>query len=357
MPDLSPPHLVALHLTSTWMSERYFRTFRPVAATAAGSPASDAADTGDATAEGGGGPFDAVLQQRDRRVGVTIGALWDEGAEADPGNAAGAARDLAEMLTGDLLADPASERGAYVVWVPPKAVLPTTEPQISTLRLALARGLSGLPAGERREVRLPLTLVLAKLTDEGAYVSVTGGLAPEWTSMSEGVAGSFHLDSRALSRLPEERAEIDLILTRVRDRAALLEPGEVTDVQVTDTWTVSRLATGAAGATAPPEGVSVIAVPAAVDPQDGTLVRRMLRRHVQRAVAQHEAARAAGEPADMAALILLGAIGHLKDELATAALRGMNPAAYGILDLITIVADGGARQVLQPRTLPWEAAR
>ena len=339
MPALSSPHAAALRLASTWMSERYYRTFRPI--------------------EGDPGAFDALLQQRALRVGVTIGSLWEQDEVAD--SVAPDADDLAALLTADMRAEGSSiESGAYVVWVPPKAALPTTEPQISLLRVALARGLGGLPAGEQREVRLPLTLVLAKLSDEGAYVSVTGGLAPEWTTMSEGVAGSFHLDSRGLHRLPTERAEIDIIVTRVRDRAALLEAGEVTDVQVHDTWTVSRLPDiGAAGSEA--TGVTVIAPPPTVDPLDGTIVRRMLRRHVQRAVAQRsaatEAAQAAGRPVDFAALILLGALAHLNDELATAALRGMNPALYGALDLIAIVADGGVRQVLQPRSLPWEAAR
>ena len=83
----------------------------------------------------------------------------------------------------------------------------------------------------------------------------------------------------------------------------------------------------------------------------------MLRRHVQRAVAQREAARAAGQQDDLSTLVLVGALAHVKDELATAALRGMNPAAYGGLDLIAVVADGGVRQVLQPRSLPWEAQR
>lgn len=328
MPDLSPQHTAALHLAAAWMSERYFRTFRPV--------------------EGDPGAFDAVLQQRDRRVGVTIGALWEQPAD----ERIEGAEELGALLTADMLiAGSAIERGAYAVWVPPKAALPTQEPQVSNLREILSRGLGGLAAGEAREVRLPLTLVLAKLSDEGAYISVTGGLAPEWTVMSEGMPGSYHLDSRALYRLPPEQAEVDIIVSRVRDRAALLQPGEVTDVQVNDTWTVSRLPAGA------PEGVTVMASPPEVDPLDGTLVRRMLRRHVQRAVAQREAARAAGQQDDLSALVLVGALAHVKDELATAALRGMNPAAYGGLDLIAVVADASVRQVLQPRALPWEAAR
>lgn len=325
MPDLTPQRLFALHLSAGWMSERYFRTFRPV--------------------EDDPGAFDALLLQRDRRVGVTIATLWEPDDAPTEG-----ADQLGDLLTSDMQkTGSAIEPGAYAVWVPAKAPLPTTEPQISNLRVTLARSLGGLAEGDRREVRLTVNVTLAKLDGEGAYASVVGGLSTEWATLSEGLPGSFHLDSRGLYRLPEEQAEIDLILSRVRDRAAVLESGEVTDVSVTDAWVVSRLMGGA------PAGVTVMAAPPEIDPLDGTLARRMLRRHVQRAIAQAEAARAAGQQIDLVALFLIGAVGHLKDELATAALRGMNPAAYGNLDLITIVGDGGVRQVLQPRSLPWES--
>jgi hypothetical protein len=32
----------------------------------------------------------------------------------------------------------------------------------------------------------------------------------------------------------------------------------------------------------------------------------------------------------------------------------MNPALYGALDMVVLIADGNVRQVLQPRSLPWE---
>ena len=32
----------------------------------------------------------------------------------------------------------------------------------------------------------------------------------------------------------------------------------------------------------------------------------------------------------------------------------MNPALYAGIDLVVLVADGQVRQVLQPRSLPWE---
>jgi hypothetical protein len=307
----------AVAMLASWMSERYFRTFR-------------ASDTG-------AGAFDAVLTQRDRQIGVTIGALWDI-EHPLPG-----ADELADLLSADLA--PAGGPGG-VVWVPPGTELPDEEPRRSELRIALARGLTGLEPGERREVRLPAALALAKIQDDGAYVSVSGVLSREWTQLSEGVSGAFHLDSRALHRLPEETAELDIILSRVRDRAALLNATEVTTVAVHDYWRVSRLP-----AEAPP-GVVVVGAPSDLDPADGAAVRRHFRRHVARAAEQ----RREGD-CDLSVLVLIAALGHMRDELATTALRGMNPAGYGALDLVALIADGEVRQVLQPRTLPWEQPR
>jgi hypothetical protein len=80
-------------------------------------------------------------------------------------------------------------------------------------------------------------------------------------------------------------------------------------------------------------------------------VRRRLRSNIKRAVEQGQA----GE-CDLAVLVLVGSVAHMEDEMATAALKGMNPALYASLDLIALVADGRVRQVLQPRSLPWDAS-
>ncbi len=108
----------ALSMLTAWMGERYFRTFRL---------AEDAQDE-----------FDAVLAQRERRIGVTIGVLWDGGSA--PG-----AHDLESLVTADLEA--AGDAAAYALWVPPGGDLPRQEPAISNLRLLITRGLNGLEAG------------------------------------------------------------------------------------------------------------------------------------------------------------------------------------------------------------------
>jgi hypothetical protein len=316
------PQSAAISMVTVWMGNRFYRTFRSSQEDPAG--------------------FDAILTQRELRVGVTVGLLWDGDTPADEtahrvvDNAA-----FAELLTADL-----QQPGGYVLWLPPGAVIPTEEPAYSDLRILLSNGLAGLNPGDHREVRIPVTLKLAKIETEGAYVSVTGGLSSVWTTISDGIEGSFHLDSRPLHRLPAETAELDIIISRVRDRAALLNAEEVTDVHVHDYWLVTRLPDSA------PQGVVIIGRPPDVDPSDGVPVRRSFRRHVERAVAQ----RRSGD-CELSVLILVGALAHMEDELVTSALRGMNPVAYGALDLIVLVADGAVRQVLQPRSLPWERER
>jgi hypothetical protein len=308
-------------MVASWMGTRFYRTFR--------------------VSEEPAEAYDAELRQRERRIGVTVGRLWDP--EAPPVDEA-----FEELLASDS-ADPHGTEGTdagYVVWLPPGATIPTEEPARSDLRVLLANGFKGLQPGDRREVRIPVTLQLAKIQADGAYVSVTGGLSTEWTTISEGIDGAFHLDSRPLHRLPEEEAELEIIVSRVRDRASLLNAEEITDVHVHDYWLVSRLPEES------PAGVTIVGAPPDLDPRDGVPIRRYFRRAVERAVAQ----RGSGD-ADLSVLVLVGALAHMKEELVTAALKGMNPASYGALDLIVLVADGSVRQVLQPRSLPWEQER
>ncbi len=310
----------AAHMLAAWMGGRFYRTFR--------------------VSEDDPTPFDFVLNQRERTVGVAVGVLWDE----DPRPAGADA--LEDMLSGDAETDEGIAPGSYAVWVPPTAIIPTDEPEISDLRLTLGRTLRHLEVGERREARIPVTVKLAKLQTEGAYVSVVGGLSPQWLAMSEGIPGSFHLDSRPIHRLPEETAEVDILVSRVRDFAVALEPGELTDIKLHDHWTVSRLPDGS------PAGVTIVTSPPTVDPADGTNVRRRFRHEVQRAVDQKQAG-----SADLVVLAVVGPFARISAELVTASLRGMNPALYTALDLVVVVADGSVRQVLQPRSLPWEPAR
>jgi hypothetical protein len=315
--------MVLLHLLAAWMSEKFYRTFRP-----SDRPAKNAEEIG----------FDALITQRNRTIGVFIAELWTAAEHATITD------QLGGLLTDDMVSDESIEEGAYAVWVPPKVQLPSIEPYISELRLQLLKGMRGISTDERREIRIPRVVTLAKLENTGAYMSVTGGFSTEWLALSDGVQGSFHLDSHKISRLPKERAELESMMTQIRDRAMLLREGELTELDIFDHWTISHL----------PEtlksGVAVISPPPELDPHDGTPVRRDLRRLLKQ-VQQSDMS-----TVDMKVLVVTTAVTHIDQELVTTAIKGMSPSMYGMLDLIVVVADGELRQVLQPRSLPWSAS-
>lgn len=315
--------MVLLHLLAAWMSEKFYRTFRP-----SDWLAKNEEEIG----------FDALITQRNRTIGVFIAELWTASEHATITD------QLGGLLADDMVSDESIEEGAYAVWVPPKVQLPSTEPYISELRLQLLKGMRGISTDERREIRIPRVVTLAKLENTGAYMSVTGGFSTEWLALSDGVQGSFHLDSHKISRLPKERAELESMMTQIRDRAMLLREGELTKLDIFDHWTISHL----------PEtlksGVAVISPPPELDPHDGTPVRRDLRRLLKQ-VQQSDMS-----TVDMKVLVVTTAVTHIDQELVTTAIKGMSPSMYGMLDLIVVVADGELRQVLQPRSLPWSAS-
>tara|TARA_B110000438_G_scaffold99646_1_gene98602 strand:+ start:7002 stop:7949 length:948 start_codon:yes stop_codon:yes gene_type:complete len=314
--------MVLLHLLAAWMSEKFYRTFRP-----SDQLVKNEEEIG----------FDALITQRNRTIGVFIAELWTAPEHAIVTD------QLGGLLADDMVSDESIEEGAYAIWVPPKVQLPSTEPYISELRLQLLKGMRGISTDERREIRIPRVVTLAKLENTGAYMSVTGGFSTEWLALSEGVQGSFHLDSHKISRLPKERAEVESMMTQIRDRAMLLREGELTELDIFDHWTISHL----------PEtlksGVTVISPPPELDPHDGTPVRRDLRRLLKQ-VQQLDMS-----TVDMKVLVVTTAVTHIDQELVTTAIKGMSPSMYGMLDLIVVVADGELRQVLQPRSLPWSA--
>lgn len=307
----------AVALLAAWMGERFFRTFRPLAPS---------------DADPGG--FDMILAQRDRRIGVTVQPLWDDSAASTTGAATPGLSELVE-----------TPDGAYALWVPPGGAVPTDEPHASDFRSRLEHALNGLEPAERREFRLPVRAHFAQVEGDGAYVSVAGGLAPHWLAISDGVAGSYHLDSRELKRLPEQEAELEIMLSRLRDVAEALEPGEVTPVELHDYWLVSRIPGDA------PAGLTVIGAPPTFVPDDGAVLRRAFRAGIRRTT---DAVEAAAGSCEMSVLVIVAPLAHLADERVTPALRGMSPASYAAIDLIVLVTDGLVRQVLQPRALPWD---
>jgi hypothetical protein len=221
----------------------------------------------------------------------------------------------------------------HLLWMPPQARLPAEGPEESEFVLRVQMGAAPLVAGGRGEVSLLVPLRLGKTQDDGAYVSVVGGLSRHWPVISERARGIFNLDSTALHRLsrrPEVRADI---LTRIVDVSSHLSAGEGVELEAEEAWTIQKLAEG--------EGTFIVGCPPSFDSTDGTVLRRLMRRRV---AAANESL--GSLEADLKALVLAGVWEYAEDEGASAILRGFDLAIFSNIDLIAILADGEVRPAL-----------
>jgi hypothetical protein len=228
----------------------------------------------------------------------------------------------------------------YLLWMPPQARLPGAEPEESEFAVRVQMGAAPLLAGGRGEVSLPVPLRLGKTQDDGAYVSVVGGLSRHWTAISERVQGAFNLDSTALHRLSRRPEVQEEIFARIADYSSRLSVGEGVQFEVEEAWTVQKLAEG--------EEVFIAGCPPDFDPTDGTSLRRLMRRRV---AAANETL--GSLEADLKALALVGVWEYAEDEGASAILRGFDSAIFSHIDIIAILTDGEVRPALSARTLPW----
>lgn len=229
---------------------------------------------------------------------------------------------------------------AILVWVPPGGVIPTEESEVSAFVTRIEQVTNSLQPGGRAEVRLPVSLQLTKLRDEGAYVSVIGGLSSYWARISEFVHGAYHLDSTEMKRPPPGVAWREALFERIGREAAALAVGQETVLATEQAWTVQQVPRG--------DRVVLVAAPEGFDPMDGINVRRLLRRRV---IAANE--RCGERGADLQGLLLVGIYRYMEEEPVTAALRGFDPAIYRHLDFVALIADGEVKLVLPPRGLPW----
>lgn len=233
-----------------------------------------------------------------------------------------------------------AEGRALAIWVPRGAALPSEEPGLSQVVLALdeARKLDD----GRLEFCRPVRLYLRRVGTTGSVVTVLGGLAAHWAQFTNRVPGTFQLSSHELFRLPaseEARAEL---FERIVVASQQPEVDETVVVPATDCWTANELGSG---------GACVLGTPAPENDEWSASLRRNLRRLVKAANEN------AAEAADGRALVVLGPATYAEDEKLSWALRGMDPSLYAGYDILGVIADGVVKPLLQPgrSVLPWDA--
>jgi hypothetical protein len=259
--------------------------------------------------------------------------------------------------------------GSYLLWVPPGGELPDGEPDESEWVRRIVLAGSKLASGRVGEARLPVRLALGKIRDEGGYASVTGGLGRHWTSIAEKLTGSYFLDSRGLHRFTQNEEERETLYDHIGMLGQGLALGDITEFEHEDAWSVQRLPRAAA-ATGMTDGWAITGCPEGFDANDGSAVRRVLRRKLAEATEtlkdQRDAAKRASPvrpealeggagvlPLLGTGVILIGAYDYMSGENAGPSLRGFDPALTAPFDIISLIADAEVKPLRLSRGLSF----
>jgi len=232
------------------------------------------------------------------------------------------------------------EGHSLALWAPRGARLPSSEPGLSQLVLAIDEA-EALEDG-RKEVRRPVKLYLRRVGTTGSVITVLGGLSGHWAQFTNRVPGTYQLNSAELLRLPASQEERDELAERIVTEAAQPEIDESQVVPAIDAWSANELGEGQS---------CVLGTPAGEDEAWSATLRRNLRKLLKQAEPNLR------KPADARALVVLGAATYAEEEKLSWSLRGMDPVLYAGYDILAVVADGVLKTVLQPQrqTLPWDA--
>ncbi|MBF6601109.1 MAG: hypothetical protein IVW36_11425 [Dehalococcoidia bacterium] len=227
-------------------------------------------------------------------------------------------------------------RGPHLLWVPPRAAVPSSEPEASDFVQRVQQAAAPLQPGERGEVALPAPLQLAKLRDEGGYASVVGGLSRWWTLITERVSGTVHVNSSRIRRAPQSSALREQLFDQIGASAGTLAVGEAVEFDTVEAWTVQRLPAEPLAVT----GFGIVQAPPKIDPGDGTLMRRLVRqqlRDANAALARHDA--------DIRGVALVAIYDYAETENIGSFVKSLDPALYATLQLVAGVVDGEVRPI------------
>jgi hypothetical protein len=221
--------------------------------------------------------------------------------------------------------------------VPPRAAVPADEPAASDFVMRAQLAAAPMQDGARNELDLPVKLQLAKVRDEGGYASVIGGLSRYWTAITERVDGTFHVNSMQLRRAPADEARRYALLDRLGEASRLLGVGDAVEIEASESWTLQRLHTEPLGM----RGWAIAQAPPGIDPTDGTLMRRLVRRRLKEA-----AGALAPVEADVKGVGLIAIYEHAEHENLGAFVKSLDPGLYAKLGFVAATVDGEVRRMV-----------
>jgi hypothetical protein len=264
-------------------------------------------------------------------LAFSIATLWDPDADA--------ASEASRVAMEDRL-NAGNVRGPHLLWVPPRAAVPAEEPAESDFVMRVQMACAPMQPGARNEIDLPVNVQLAKMRDEGGYASVIGGLSRFWTLITERVQGTFHVNSAAIRRAPQDESVRTALFDRIGELSKGLNVGDAIEFDSVEAWTVQRLRAEPLGQT----GFAIAQAPPRVDPADGTLMRRLVRKRLKDAGTALEAV-----DADVKGVGLMAIYEYAEHENVGSFVKSLDPGIFAKLQLIAAIVDGEVRPVFTPR--------
>jgi hypothetical protein len=272
-----------------------------------------------------------VAESPEGTLAIAIAAMWEP--ESDPA-AEDTRQSMEERLTGGLV------RGPYLLWAPPRAGVPADEPDASEFVQRVQQAAGPLAPGERGEVELPVSVQMAKVRDAGGYASVIGGLSRWWTLITERVSGTFHVNSAKMRRAPQSAALREALFDKIGELSKGMSTGDAVEFDTVEAWTVQRLPEDPLGE----RGFAIAQAPPNVDPAEGALMRRLVRKRLKDAGAALDAVEA-----DAKGVGLVAIYEYAEHENVGSFVKSLDPTLFAKLDLLAAVVDGEVRPVFQPR--------
>lgn len=272
-----------------------------------------------------------VARSDEDTLAVAIASMWELESDAP---AEDARRQMEERLSAGFV------RGPYLLWTPPRAAVPSDEPDASDFVQRVQQAAGPLGPGERGEVSMPISIQMAKVRDEGGYASVIGGLSRWWTLITERVNGTFHVNSNRMRRAPQSAALREAVFDKIGELSKGMSTGDALEFDTVEAWTVQRLREDPLGE----RGFAIAQAPPKIDPSEGAIMRRLIRKRLKEANAS-----LANVEADVKGVGLVAIYEYAEHENVGSFVKSLDPALFAGLALLAAVVDGEVRPIFQPR--------
>jgi hypothetical protein len=148
------------------------------------------------------------------------------------------------------------------------------------------------------------------------------------------------VNSAKMRRAPQSATLREALFDKIGELSKTMNTGDAIEFDTVEAWTVHRLREDPLGE----RGFAIAQAPPKVDPAEGALMRRLIRKRLKDANAALD-----GVEADIKGVGLMAIYEYAEHENAGSFVKSLDPALFAKLQLLAAVVDGEVRPIFQPR--------